>query len=75
MDAPSSSHASMFTGRLPHELAVEQLGRLDGSRHPTLAEVFRARGYATAGFVANSFFCGHESGLARGFECGPVTTR
>ncbi|MFI5460804.1 MAG: sulfatase [Isosphaerales bacterium] len=61
------SHASLFTGRWPHELDVERLGRLD-STCSTLAEFLRARGYATAGFVANQFFCGHESGLARGFD-------
>ena len=61
------SHASMFTGCWPHELGVEQLGWLNGGR-PTLAEHLRSRGYETAGFVANTFFCGHESGLDRGFD-------
>ncbi len=61
------SHASMFTGRWPHELGVERLGWLD-DRRETLAEHLRSRGYDTAGFVANTFFCGHESGLARGFD-------
>ena len=64
LDAPS--HASMFTGRWPHELAVEQLGWLDAT-FPTLAEFLAARGYTTAGFVANQFFCGHETGLSRGY--------
>ncbi len=61
------SHASLFTGRWPHELGVEERGWLDRAR-PTLAEHLRDRGYATAGFVGNTFFCGRESGLARGFE-------
>jgi arylsulfatase A-like enzyme len=61
------SHASLFTGRWPHELDVERLGRL-GTTCSTLAEFLGARGYATAGFIANQFFCGHESGLARGFD-------
>jgi arylsulfatase A-like enzyme len=61
------SHASLFTGRWPHELQVERLGRLDAGT-PTLAEVLAARGFATGGFVANTFFCGHESGLSRGFD-------
>ncbi|HKI21767.1 MAG TPA: sulfatase, partial [Isosphaeraceae bacterium] len=61
------SHSSLFTGRWPHELDVERLGRLDATCS-TLAEFLGARGYATAGFVANQFFCGHESGLARGFD-------
>jgi arylsulfatase A-like enzyme len=61
------SHASLFTGRWPHELNVEQRGGLD-STYPTLAEFLRSRGYATAGIVANQFYCGHESGLNRGFD-------
>jgi arylsulfatase A-like enzyme len=60
------SHSTMFTGRWPHELEVERHGCLD-STYPTLAEFFRDRGYATSGIVANQFFCGRESGLARGF--------
>ena len=61
------SHASLFTGRWPHDLLVERLGWLDGT-HTTLAEFLGRRGYSTGGFVANSFFCGHESGLSRGFQ-------
>jgi arylsulfatase A-like enzyme len=61
------SHASMFTGRWPHELAIERHGNF-GTEFPTLAEFLRDRGYATAGVVANQFFCGHSSGLARGFD-------
>jgi Sulfatase len=60
------SHASMFTGRWPHELSVGWLTPLDGA-HPTLAEYLGARGYATAGFVANADYCGTDSGLSRGF--------
>ena len=47
------SHASLFTGRWPHELGVEKLGWLDAA-YPTLAEYLGARGYDTAGFVANT---------------------
>ena len=60
------SHASMFTGRWLHELSTGWLTPLDGSR-PTLAEFLGGRGYATAGFVANTGYCGTDSGLARGF--------
>jgi arylsulfatase A-like enzyme len=60
------SHASMFTGRWPHELSANWLTPLDGA-HPTLAEFLGRRGYATAGFVANSAFCAADSGLGRGF--------
>ena len=60
------SHASMFTGRWLHELSVGWLTPLDRA-HPTLAEFLGDRGYATAGFVANTGYCGTDSGLARGF--------
>lgn len=60
------SHASMFTGRFPHELSADWLTPLDAT-HPTLAEFFRARGYLTAGFVANTGYCSYEHGLDRGF--------
>ncbi|MFN2383448.1 MAG: sulfatase [Gemmatimonadota bacterium] len=61
------SHASLFTGRMPHDLSVEVNQGLDGT-HPTLAERFRAAGYASGGFVANRFYAGVHTGLARGFE-------
>jgi arylsulfatase A-like enzyme len=60
------SHASMFTGRWPHELSAGWLTPLD-STYPTLAEVLGSQGYATAGFVGNTFYCGADTGLARGF--------
>ena len=60
------SHATMFTGRWMHELSVGWLTPLDET-HPTLAEFLGARGYATAGFVANTMYCASDSGLGRGF--------
>jgi arylsulfatase A-like enzyme len=60
------SHATMFTGRWMHELSVGYLTPLDEAR-PTLAEYLGGRGYATAGFVANLFYCAADSGLGRGF--------
>ncbi len=60
------SHATMFTGRWLHELSVGWLTPLNRAR-PTLAEFLRDRGYATAGFVGNTFYCATDSGLARGF--------
>jgi arylsulfatase A-like enzyme len=60
------SHGSMFTGRRPDEMSARLITPLD-EMHPTLAEVFRDRGYATGGFVANYTFATRESGLARGF--------
>lgn len=61
------SHASMFTGRWPHELKVGEKNPLDAT-YPTLAEFLADRGYATGGFVANTFFCNAWFGLGRGFE-------
>jgi arylsulfatase A-like enzyme len=60
------SHASMFTGRWMHELSVGWFAPLDRT-YPTLSEYLGDRGYATAGFVANTFYCATDSGLARGF--------
>lgn len=60
------SHASMFTGRWHHELSTDFTVPLDDT-YPTLAEFLGARGYATAGFIANYGYCGAETGLARGF--------
>jgi arylsulfatase A-like enzyme len=60
------SHASMFTGRWPHELSVGWRTPLDAAA-PTVAEYLRARGYATAGFIANTTYCAADSGLNRGY--------
>lgn len=60
------SHASMFTGRLPHDLSADWLTPLDRT-HPTLAESFAAQGYATVGIVANLLYAAEASGLNRGF--------
>ena len=61
-----ASHASLFTGRWPHELGVRWMTPL-GTTAPTLAEHFGSRGYATAGFVANLIYCSYDTGLDRGF--------
>jgi len=67
------SHASMFTGRYPHELSVARsniagdgVAPLD-DKHPTLAEALAGSGYLTAAFVANFEYAGYEVGLDRGF--------
>lgn len=60
------AHASILTGRLPHEVSANWLRPLDAT-HPTLAEALSARGYLTGGFVANTAYCSRESGLDRGF--------
>lgn len=60
------SHASLVTGRWPHEMTADWVTALDGE-FPTLAEFFTAQGYVTGGFVANIGYCSREFGLARGF--------
>jgi arylsulfatase A-like enzyme len=60
------AHASMFTGRWPHELSAGWRTPLDRS-HATVAEFLSSQGYATAGFVANTQYCASDSGLSRGF--------
>jgi len=60
-----ASHASVFSGRLPHELGAKWVTPLLTS-FPMLAEYLGARGYATAGLAAN-VYCSYDTGLARGF--------
>ncbi len=73
------SHASLFTGRWPHELGVEWMTPLRGN-FPTLAEYLGSHGYATAGFVANTLFCSYDTELDRGFThyedyvLGPISS-
>src|SRR5262249_22791331 len=59
------SHASVFTGRWPHELGVDWKSPLRDDV-PTLAEYLSSRGYDTAGFAANVDYCSRETGLGRG---------
>ncbi len=49
-----------------HELSVGWLNPLD-EEYPTLAEFLGGRGYATAGFIANTMYCASDTGLSRGF--------
>jgi arylsulfatase A-like enzyme len=60
------SHATLFTGRLPHEVSADWLRPLDRT-HPTIAEVFARRGYVTAAFIGNLLYGTAETGLSRGF--------
>ncbi|MEO8294436.1 MAG: sulfatase [Gemmatimonadota bacterium] len=61
------SHATMFTGRMPHELTASWMTPLS-DQYPTLSELLGRRGYATAGFAANTLYCSRETGLSRGFS-------
>jgi len=61
------SHCSLFTGLYANETSCRWQAPLDDGP-TTIAEVLRARGYRTAGFIANHFYGTHEMGLARGFS-------
>ena len=61
------SHASMLTGYWPHQLSADVNHALDDAK-PTLAEVLGDRGYATGGFVANTYYCNAWYGVDRGFD-------
>ncbi len=60
------SHASLFTGLYPSSHGATDEHRRLEPHIPTLAEMLRDAGYATAGFCANPWIV--ETGLARGFE-------
>ena len=63
------SHASLLTGRYPHEHGVETKTpyALSDGRYPTLSEALRERGYRTAAFSANQFWFTRPMGFGRGF--------
>ncbi len=61
------SHASILTGRLPHETGADRPdGSVDQSM-PTIAEAFHRRGYRTAAFSANWWFFARRLGFSPGF--------
>ena len=62
-----ASHASIFTGLLPHQHGADWARPLDTSRW-TLAQALRSRGYETAGFTSNLEYGEAGWGLGRGFE-------
>ncbi len=69
--APSSwtlpVHASLLTGLYPHEHHVDNSGAVMGWDNPVLAAEFRARGYRTAAFSANTLLFCRRRGFGRGF--------
>ena len=60
------AHASMLTGRYPHEHGIDHEIAL-GTTYPTLPEVFARHGYRTGGISANVFYFARRTGLTRGF--------
>lgn len=61
------SHASILTGQLPHQTGADRPDGYVDQSLPTLAEVFRDRGYRTAAISANWWFFARRLGFDRGF--------
>lgn len=62
------SHCTMMTGRLPREFGVRVNNQAAlGTTHPTLASIFKQKGYKTAAFVS-AFVLDSRFGLDRGFD-------
>ena len=63
------AHASLMTGLLPPEHGVRSnIGyRLDGARHPAIASLLEARGYAT-GAAVSAWVLRRATGLDAGFD-------
>lgn len=64
----NTSHASIFTGLLPSAHGVTDFGVPIASGAPTLAEVLKEHGYATAAFIGAVIL--DSTGLAPGFDRG-----
>lgn len=64
----NTSHASIFTGLLPSAHGVTDFGAPIASGVPTLAEVLKEHGYATAAFIGAVIL--DSTGLAPGFDRG-----
>lgn len=60
------SHASMMTGRYGSQTGITYLSPMSDTV-PTVAEAFRAHGYATGAFMANAGYAGRQTGFDRGF--------
>ena len=54
-----SRRATLFIGRRPHELGVKWMCPLEADA-PTIAEYLGSLGYATAGFVGNTYYCAYD---------------
>lgn len=61
------SHASLFSGRYPHDHGLLANGQQLPEHLPLLAEALARAGYRTVAIVSNPFL-GRRFGFARGFE-------
>src|SRR6266571_8028368 len=62
------AHSSLFTGKFPPEHGVRDNGGFFlNESEQTLAEVLKAHGYATAGFIA-AYVLDSKWGIAQGFD-------
>jgi arylsulfatase A-like enzyme/Tfp pilus assembly protein PilF len=62
------AHSSLFTGRFPPQHGVrDNGGYFLNDNEQTLAEVLKARGYATGGFIA-AYVLDSKWGIAQGFD-------
>lgn len=62
------AHASMFTGKFPPEHGIRDNGGFFlGADQETLAEILKARGYRTGGFVS-AFVLDGKWGIDQGFD-------
>ena len=62
------AHSSLFTGRYPPQHGVrDNGGYFLNDKEQTLAETLKARGYATAGFIA-AYVLDAKWGIAQGFD-------
>lgn len=61
------SHATLFSGRYPHDHGLIRNGQSLSDSVPVLAEQLAAGGYRTAAFFSNPFI-GRRFGFDRGFE-------
>ncbi len=66
--ATTPAIASIFTGLYPHRHGVRDLYLLLPSEMNTLAEILRAQGYRTGGFVSSFVMINDFNGLGQGFE-------
>ncbi len=67
MPTTGPSHASLFTSKYPRSHGVLRNGWILDDSLPTLAQILKENGYATAAFVS-SFAVSSEFGYARGFD-------